>query len=104
MANIIGTWDYYYDWGNYGNYAKTSITFDNNGTFTTGQGSSGNWTLLDGSIVFIYPNGCTYSGNVCGYAMVGTMNSLGCWYAVHQTITKKAAIASVHVKANGEKA
>jgi hypothetical protein len=86
--SILGKWDYYYDWNNTGNYSQTTITFNSDGTFINGQGAGGKWNLLDGSIVINYTGGTIYAGNMCGHAMVGTMNSLGAWYTVHQKVSK----------------
>lgn len=84
---VSGTWSLYFDWGNSGSYSQTTITFSGNGTFTTGDGGSGSWNQLDGTITWTFSTAASYAGNVAGNAMTGTMYRTGSWYAVNQSAT-----------------
>jgi len=86
QATVLGVWDLYYDWGCVGIQGLTWIEFFDDGTFTTGQGSSGTWTQLGDQVEFVFvPSGTTYTGTINGDYMSGTMHnpsgSTGCWEA-----------------------
>ena len=87
LTNIAGTWTVYYDWGCNGGYGSANLTFNNNGTFSSGS-YTGNWNSLEGNAIWQYDttNKTTYEGNVAGEAMVGLMSTFsgleGCWYAL----------------------
>ena len=87
---IPGTWTLFYDWGCDGSYSQTSITFNANGTFSTGSGNSGNWSQGSGMILWKYSTSNTcYGGNFASQAMVGISSTFGglngCWYATQST-------------------
>ena len=95
--SVPGTWTLNFDWACSGTYSHTPITFNANGTFTTGDGGSGKWNSHDGQILFQYENSLhtTYGGAVVDNAMVGISSTFsglnGCWYAVKTTATSKSA-------------
>lgn len=86
--SIVGRWTIFYSWGCGGSYSQTTITFNNDGTFSTGDGLSGQWASLGGNVQWLFDlTPVVYSGNVSGGAMNGMMsvgfplNFQGCWYA-----------------------
>jgi hypothetical protein len=86
--SIVGQWTLFYSWGCSGSYSQTTITFNSNGTFKTGDGYSGQWAALAGDVQWVYEPtpSAVYSGNVIGGAMNGMMTNFhlgvqGCWYA-----------------------
>lgn len=93
---IPGTWTLFYDWDCDGTYSQTSINFNANGTFSTGEGSSGKWMQASGMILWKF-NGIDtcYGGNFASKAMVGISSTFGglngCWYATQSTATILAA-------------
>lgn len=92
--SIQGNWTLYYSWGCTGSYTSTSITFNSDGTYKDGQGNSGRWMQVSGTVVFIYNSGSTpsYAGNVVSSAMTGMIatpsGSTGCWYALSQSLSQ----------------
>jgi hypothetical protein len=48
--SIAGQWTLFYSWGCSGSYNQTSITFNANGTFKTGDGFSGQWATNAGDV------------------------------------------------------
>jgi hypothetical protein len=91
--SIAGEWTLFYSFGCSGGYGQTTIRFSSNGTFTTGDGFSGQWASLAGDVQFIYEAApsAVYAGNVIGGAMNGMMtnfkiNAEGCWYATTSKI------------------
>lgn len=104
---VVGTWNYNYDWGCSGGYASTTITFNNDGTFSDGFGSTGKWYKVGCYVIWEYTNNTTYAGNLIGGAMMGMMattwnNSKGCWYCT-KTTWKKIMKMEVAVDASGKK-
>jgi len=82
VPSVEGVWDLYYDWGCDGSPGLTWIEFFDDGTFTTGQGSSGTWTQVGNQVEWVFvPSGTTYTGTIDGDYMSGTMGSNGCWEA-----------------------
>lgn len=72
----------YYDWGCDRSYSSTSITFNTNGTFTTGEGSSGTWVRIGGTaagmITFQFTNSrTTYSSVTTSAAATGIQSTFG---------------------------
>jgi len=91
--SIAGTWTLHFSWGCSGGYNSTSLTFNTNGTFNTGDGFHGQWSVVGGNVQFVYEPtpSAVYSGNVTGGAMVGMMTNFsfgghGCWYGTTTTI------------------
>ena len=52
--SIVGQWTLFYSFGCSGSYNQSTVTFDNNGTFKTGDGFSGQWALLSGNVHWVY--------------------------------------------------
>jgi len=99
--SIAGNWTLHYSWGCSGGYGQTSLTFNTNGTFKTGDGYQGQWAVVGGNVQFVYEPApaAVYSGNVTGAAMVGMMTNFklkgqGCWYATTTTIPAGVAAQS----------
>ncbi|HEX3525510.1 MAG TPA: hypothetical protein VH988_00455 [Thermoanaerobaculia bacterium] len=91
--SIVGQWTLHYSWGCSGSYNQSTVTFKNDGTFTTGDGYKGQWAMLAGNVHWVYEPtpSAVYSGNVIGGAMAGLMTNFsnggqGCWYATFPTI------------------
>lgn len=94
-AQFTGSWTLHYDWWCNNTYPTTTLVINGGpttGTFSCG-GFTGDWYSEDGSkIVFIFPNGTTYSGTRVGGAMLGMMTTVfatstqGCWYAESNTV------------------
>jgi len=86
--SLAGNWTLYYSWGCSGSYNSTSLTFNTNGTFKTGDGYSGQWASVGGNVQFVFEPtpSAVYSGTVTGGAMSGMMTNFhlgesGCWHA-----------------------
>src|SRR5206468_3863725 len=84
----VGQWTLFYSFGCSGTYNQSTVTFNSNGTFKTGDGFSGQFAVVGGNVQFVYEPtpSAVYSGNVTGGAMVGMMTNFhigaqGCWYA-----------------------
>ena len=101
-ASVAGTWTLHFAWNVWQDkpispkYYSETITFNDNGTFS-GKAGDGHWSVTNGAFTMNYnnpggqPN--TYTGNIIGYAMLGTMQitysfsqSSGWWYAVKNDI------------------
>ncbi|MCU0286699.1 MAG: hypothetical protein MUF15_09890 [Acidobacteria bacterium] len=88
--SFVGTWDFYYRWGCDGAYTQTTLTFNADGTFSSGTTLSGKWYQIENSsIIWEYTNGTTYAGSRVGYVMSGMMMytpspTTGCFYCVKQ--------------------
>lgn len=84
-TNILGDWIINYDWGCTGFPGNTTITFNSDNTFTTGQAESGTWSQVNNEIVFTFTTTAQYIGYIAGPAMAGTSDSgfgsTGCWEA-----------------------
>lgn len=93
---IVGQWTLHFDWGCIGFYSQAGITFNNNGTFTSGI-YTGKWVQNDGMILFQFDASpkTTYGGNLAGNAMGGMMSTFaglnGCWYAIRVGTTTMLA-------------
>lgn len=80
-----GTWILHYSWGSTNNYNQTTITFNNNGTFS--GTSTGKWVQQEGTFLWMYDSGpAIYGGTLDGNVGVGAMSTFGgangCWYFV----------------------
>lgn len=72
IMTITGQWTLYYDWNSTGNYSSTSMTVNSNGTWSNGQGYSGQWVQVAGLFTFNFDNGkTTYSGNWADRSITG---------------------------------
>lgn len=80
LADALGDWQLYFDW-NYLDPGDTTITYDADGTFATGDASTGTWSLSGRTITFQY----TMSPRP---RYIGTMSNTedpsksGTWYAL----------------------
>lgn len=104
---VVGTWNYYYDWECNGSYNSTTITFNNDGTFSTGFGNNGKWYQVQNYVIWEFPSGTTYAGNMVGNAMLGMMattwsSKKGCWYCTKKTLRLKRK-PEVQIDASGKK-
>lgn len=92
-----GTWTLFFSWGCNGYYGQTSLTLNNDGSFKTGDGGSGNWAQVGGMVDLLFNVGAnpSYAGNVLGSSMTGMIltpsGSTGCWYATSQQAQALAA-------------
>ncbi len=88
-----GSWTVHYDWGLTGNFHRTHLYFNFDGTFGyLAGGNDGTWTQVEGLILWKFKRlpdteyNTVYSGNVNGEVMSGIMLSFngekGRWYAV----------------------
>jgi len=83
---VSGSWKFFFDWGCDGSYSNTTITFNANGTFKTGEGLTGKWVQVQGMISWLYDGtpGTVYAGNVIGGAIAGMQTTWGggngCFY------------------------
>jgi hypothetical protein len=113
--SIVGEWALFFNFGCSGNYSQSTVTFNNDGTFQTGDGFSGQWSALAGNVQWVFEPtpSAVYSGNVIGGAINGMMTNLnigaqGCWYATMATIpaafaTKKKVDQAEHLDSSGGK-
>jgi hypothetical protein len=104
-TSVVGTWNFYYDWDCNGGYASTTITFNNNGTFTS-QSYTGTWYAVESQIIWKYPSGTTYAGSKVGGVMSGMMATTwsalkGCWYCKKQAYVSMAPKAEENLDATG---
>jgi hypothetical protein len=88
---VPGNWTLFYDWDCDGSYSKATMTVNNNGTFTTNEGSSGLWTQLAGMFTFTFNNSeTTYSGALASKAITGTSTTFaglnGCFYMLQEGV------------------
>ena len=108
---VSGTWKIFYDWGCDGGYSNTTITFNADGTFKTGEGYTGKWVQVAGMITWRYDSGTTYAGNVIGGAINGMQTTWsgfnGCFYCTANTATATAtatAASATTAKAKSDSA
>ena len=87
-SSIDGKWTLLYDFSCSGKPSSSTITFNNDGTFSAGGSLTGNWSFAGDSIIFKFTNGTTYAGIEFSSTMKGrntTYNNLGslrgCWTA-----------------------
>ena len=91
--SAVGTWNVFFDWGCNGSPGQFTITFNSDGSTSTG----GSWAEVAGMLMFNWTSGpAVYSANVAGGSMTGMMTTFtgtnGCWWALSQTTS--AALAS----------
>lgn len=84
--SIAGQWNLNYNWGCSGPYSQTTLTFNNDGTFSTGTGNHGRWSQTNSNAIWKYDgDSAIYAGVVNGGALVGNMvnfssSGAGCFY------------------------
>jgi hypothetical protein len=88
--SISGNWTLHFSWGCTNNYAQTTFTFNNNGTFSGPL--TGKWIQQDGTIMLSFDTGpAKYGGTVDGNVGVGASSTFsgleGCWYLTRQGIS-----------------
>ena len=105
--SVSGQFSLHYSFGCSGNYANSTVTFNANGTFSTGDGFHGRWSQTNGNIIWRYDgDSAIYAGVVNGGAIVGNMinfhlNAAGCFYC--DSSSNKAAVAADHGDSSGAK-
>ena len=83
-ASIVGTWNLFYSWNCTGDYAASTVTFNDDGTFNTGGGYTGTWKQRDIKVKWVFTSGTTYKGrqksdNLLKGKMVSYTGLTGCW-------------------------
>lgn len=91
---VKGAWTLHYDWNCTGTAFDASITFANDGTFTTGDGYTGQWVDGDGVIIFHFDGiNTAYIGKTAGGQVDGIMSTFGGFYPYGCfTMTKGAPV------------
>jgi hypothetical protein len=96
---LPGAWVLHYSWGCAPNYAQTTLTLNNDGSFSGSL--TGRWRLRDGTVMLSFDGGpAKYGGTVDGNVGSGAMSTFaglnGCWYLVRQgTVGLEAAPSGV---------
>jgi hypothetical protein len=104
---ITGNWTLFYDWDCDGSYSKTTMTVNNNGTWTNGEGASGLWVQVAGVFMFTFNNSeTTYSGNFTSKSITDistTFSGLqGCFYMLQQGVPTSFAAERVSGKMDAQ--
>ncbi len=92
-----GTGTLFFDWGCDGSYSSVSITFNADGTFSTGSGSTGIWVNIAGFITFTYaaPSETTYSAVVASRASAGVNTTFAGLNGCHHIVGAGVALAGM---------
>jgi hypothetical protein len=105
-----GNWTIFYDWGCDGSYGKTTMTFNANGTWSSGEGYNGLWMQAAGMILFTFNNSeTTYAGNMASKSVTGiatTFSGLdGCFYMLQAGVptTFDAQLAAGQADSKGRR-
>jgi hypothetical protein len=82
---VPGNWTLFYDWNCSGNYGSTTMNLNTNGTWSSGQGYSGQWIQVAGLLIFKFNNSnTTYAGNLADRSVTGIQSTFGglngCFY------------------------
>ena len=85
---IPGKWQLNYDWDCDGTYSTVFLTFNADGTWTSGE-FGGRWVELNGQLTFNHNHApAVYFGSVFGSVASGVMTTFGsgdgCWYMIQQ--------------------
>jgi len=94
----------YYDWNSTGHYGSTSMTINANGTWSNGQGYTGNWLQVAGMMMFEFNNSkTTYAGNLADLSVTGIMSTFaglnGSFYMLESVpAAATAAVERRHAK------
>jgi len=88
---VPGNWTLFYDWGCDGSYSKTTMTLNNNGTWTNGEGYAGKWVHIAGMLMFTFDNSdTTYAGNLASKSVTGIETTFaglnGCFYMLQSGV------------------
>ena len=93
--DVLGDWDFNYDWNCDGNPNSSILHLSPDFTFTVDEGGNGIWSQIDNYIVWTYTNGTQYNGYVAGAHMAGRMlgfsGSPGCWEMTRQPASQAAS-------------
>src|SRR4249920_3988895 len=101
---VPGNWTLNYDWDCDGGYGSTSMVFNANGTWSSGEGYTGLWVQAAGELLFIFDGGgrTTYGGVMASQSVTGistTFSGLtGCFYLLQAG----APLAAVAERAEGK--
>ena len=87
---LTDAWVLHYSWGCTNSYARTTVTFHGNGSFS-GE-LSGKWQQQDGTLLLRFDTGpARYAGTLAGSVATGAMSTFagadGCWYLTRQGTT-----------------
>jgi hypothetical protein len=88
---VPGNWTLFYDWGCDGGYGRTPMSINANGTWTNGEGHSGQWVQAAGMLMFTFNNSeTTYCGNLASQSITGISTTFGglngCFYLLQQGV------------------
>jgi hypothetical protein len=86
---VPGNWTLYYDWGCGGSYGSTPMTINADGTWSNGEGYTGQWVAVAGELMFAFDNlRTTYAGNLADMSVTGIQTTFsgsdGCFYLLQQ--------------------
>jgi hypothetical protein len=86
---VPGEWTLNYDWGCDGAYGATPMTINANGTWSNGEGYSGQWVAVAGELLFKFNDSqTTYAGNLASKSVTGIQTTFsglnGCFYLLQQ--------------------
>jgi hypothetical protein len=103
--SVPGNWTLFYDWGCSGSYGSTTMTFNSNGTWTSGQGYSGVWVQAAGMLMFKFNSSNTvYAGNLASKSVTGIQSTFGglngCFYLLESGVPAEAK--EFHVKGKAD--
>lgn len=100
--SVSGLFSLHFSFGCTGSYANSTVTFNADGTFKTGDGHKGKWSQTNGNIIWRYDgDSAIYAGVVNGGAIVGNMinfsiKAAGCFYCNSSTIKALTGAEMVH--------
>jgi hypothetical protein len=68
----VGNWSWLYDWNSDGSYSKAKLTLNADGTWSSSEGYTGNYVVIDGGFILNFNNSkTTYAGDIKSKAVVG---------------------------------
>lgn len=103
---VPGNWTLNYDWTCDGGYGTTPMTIDANGTWSNGEGYTGQWVEAAGELLFKFNNSeTTYAGNIASQSVTGISTTFGgltgCFYLLQEGApTEVAAVKRATGKAD----
>jgi len=93
---IPGNWKLHYDWDSDGSYSTESITFNNDGTWSSSEGATGRWVHIEGMFIFNFDASTPrtiYAGLVASGSVTGNMTTFaglnGSWYMLKEGASLK---------------
>ena len=75
--NIVGTWNWYFNFDGSGNYNQTTLTISGDGTWSNAFGEVGTWMLVGNLFTLARDSGYTYTGLFAGGVVCGYNGSAG---------------------------